>query len=401
MHHIHLHSALQALKSASSPDSRPLPTNLVSRRLFLGAIGSAALASTARLSPAAAFATTNSTDGEELDEALDLLAPYGPSFRGGLSNHGPMTVEALMSLGRGDAVVNWASRYRRRLEKTSGKPTLIAAEHWQDALGKSARTHDWHAWFTNELAEAPWRDVVATWVPRLAPGMAAAGLHGVIRAGHAVCGLAKKETPQRLDELARALGYWAAEYLPLPGEHKKSGSLAPAQALQQVEPLPKDMRRTRGLITSELSDIQDYKKFPKVIDLVDTQKGAPNFLAELLTTFAGTFVHTRRSSFEFLHAVTGTGAVTELLAFVKPEQHERVLAYTWQVTAAVYTRYGTDGILAAYEPGDNKPDAKQVVKRAVASGDEHTIKLVAACERERRRNPDPRLLAAAAKRVGR
>jgi hypothetical protein len=51
--------------------------------------------------------------GEDaLEHALSLLAQSGPSSSGGLSNHGPMAAEALVSLGRPDAVVPWVERYR-------------------------------------------------------------------------------------------------------------------------------------------------------------------------------------------------------------------------------------------------------------------------------------------------
>ena len=35
-----------------------------------------------------------SVDYSALDEALEILEPYGPEYRGGLTNHGPMAVEA-------------------------------------------------------------------------------------------------------------------------------------------------------------------------------------------------------------------------------------------------------------------------------------------------------------------
>ena len=51
-----------------------------------------------------------------LDEALERLGSYGPEFGGGLSNHGPMVVEALTRLGRTDAVAGWIDGYVARLE---------------------------------------------------------------------------------------------------------------------------------------------------------------------------------------------------------------------------------------------------------------------------------------------
>ena len=50
-----------------------------------------------------------------MDEALGLLEDFGPEYGPGFSSHGPMAAEALLALGRGDAVVDWVTDYRRRL----------------------------------------------------------------------------------------------------------------------------------------------------------------------------------------------------------------------------------------------------------------------------------------------
>lgn len=370
---------------------------MLSRRTFLGALLTSAYPAHA-LPKLEGFLLTD--PGDEMDEALEMLKPYGASFRGGLSNHGPMTAEALVALGRAGDVVGWVASYRSRLEERPSKSTPIDGKEWREALGDKSRSRDWDEWFTKELAESPWKDVMALWVPRLAPGIAAAGLHGVIRVGHAVCSLTVKEAPGRLDELACGLGYWAAEYLALPGEPKGGGKLAPSAALAKVELLPRELRKSRGLITTELKDLRGSQTFEGVIDLVDPAAGSPDFLGDLLGTFGGVFVNTQRSSFEFLHAVTGAAAVVELLPHVKEEDRDAVLAYTWQVTAGVLSRYGRAGLNGKVDPGRAVPTVEALTRAAVATGDEHTIKLTAACQREFQRNPDARLLAAAAKRIG-
>ncbi|MFT7669823.1 MAG: hypothetical protein ACI8X5_002530 [Planctomycetota bacterium] len=336
---------------------------------------------------------------EIMDEALEMLAPYAGSFRGGLSNHGPMAAEALVGLGRHDVVIGWVEKYRKRLEKSPAPVMQIDASNWREALGDKSRSRDWDEWFANELAESAWRDVVGLWVPRLAPGIAAAGLHGVIRVGHAVSSLKEKESAPRLDELARALAYWAAEFMLLPGELSGVGEFAPSRALRDVVQLPLDARATRGLITSEMKDLRGFQPFVGVINIVDTGAGSPDFMAELVATFAGIYTNTRSSSFEFLHSVTGAAAIVELLPYVKPEERALVMAYTWQVTAGVFARYGQPKLVGDIKVDPNERSAEQLAKLAVASGDEHTIKLVCACTREWHRNPDPRFMAAASRRV--
>ena len=56
-------------------------------------------------------------DTDILDEGLHRLAGTGPEFSGGLSNHGPMAAEAMVRLGRSDAVGRWLDRYLRRLDE--------------------------------------------------------------------------------------------------------------------------------------------------------------------------------------------------------------------------------------------------------------------------------------------
>ena len=50
-----------------------------------------------------------------IDEVLDILHRTGPEFGGGLANHGPMVAEAMLALGRPEAVLSWVERYKSRL----------------------------------------------------------------------------------------------------------------------------------------------------------------------------------------------------------------------------------------------------------------------------------------------
>jgi len=378
-------------------------THMTTRRSFLSFLGTLPLgacshwSTTDGASQTARRATADGPGTDAMNEALEILRPYAPSFRGGLSNHGPMTAEALVALGHHDAVLPWIERYRKQLEPRLNPHRRITSSGWRDALGDRARIGDWEEWFTNHLKESLWPDVLARWIPRLAPGMAAAGLHGVIRVGHAVCSLAAQDNELRRDELARALAYWAAEYMSLPGRQGDHGELAPSEALLQVQALPDENRRSRGLIATQLGELA---AFANVINLVDPSAGSPSNMSDLISTFAGTFANTTANSFDFLHAVTGSAAVAELLPYVAADDRDLVRAYTWQATAAIFARYSRPGLSATLEAEpEGSKDFKHLAKLAVDRGDAHTIKLAAACRREWLRNPDPRLLAAATRRV--
>ena len=123
----------------------------------------------------------------------------------------------MLALGRPDAVLPWVERYKSRLQDRPAHSHPISPAAWREALGHINRVGDWAAFFDDQLAEAPWQDVVRSWVPRLSPALIAAATHGLIRTSHAVRSLGVSETPQRLHELAEGLGFWAARYQGLPG----------------------------------------------------------------------------------------------------------------------------------------------------------------------------------------
>src|SRR5438105_13473721 len=158
-----------------------------------------------------------------IDEALERFAATGPEFGPGLSNHGPMAVDALVAMGREDAVLPWAEWYARRLQDHPQTRNHISAAAWREALGEIGRAGDWDEFFRRELSQRAWGTVLETWVARLAPGIMACATHGIIRTAHAVRSLDRGENQRRIDELAEGLAYWAARYQ----EHPTAASRAP------------------------------------------------------------------------------------------------------------------------------------------------------------------------------
>lgn len=329
-----------------------------------------------------------------------MLEHTGPEFGGGLSNHGPMAAEALIVLGRDESVVPWVERYKRRLQPEPEARNPIERSAWREALGDAGRVGDWIAFFQRELSDSPWRDVVGRWVPALAPGLVAAATHGIIRTGHAVRSLESGETPARLAELARGLGYWATRYQELPWEAALPGSLPPSRALTEVRKVPESRRQPFGLITHGLRPLESDELFPGVANLVDTAGDASAFLSDLTQTFAAVYLANASDvgrAITFIHAVTGPSAVRLLLPYLAPEAAPSVLRYGWQAAAALYAAFATS-------PGAEAPEAPvdvdDLIDHAVATGDEHAIKFAEACLREHALNPQPLYLAAARDAAG-
>jgi Questin oxidase-like len=341
-----------------------------------------------------------SVDYSALDEALEILEPYGPEYHGGLTNHGPMAVEALCALGRADAVIPWVDKYRKGLEPRSLPTGRIGAQAWRDLLGRESLVADWMAFFQNEMRDRPWREVLATWVPRLAGGLIAAATHGPIRVGHAARGLAHADTAQRRRELAEGLGYWAATFHVLPGraavQSSRTGGL-PSKMISTLPVLPLEQRGNFALISQALAQLDAFTPFANILDLVDSSGDGSAFLSDLTATFARAYLANAKSvlsTIVFVHSVTGPSALRPMLPYLSAQDTAVALRYGWQAAAALFTVYG---LTVAPKNCFASPsyDREGLVARAIESGDEHAIKFTEVCLREYELNPQPEYLLAA------
>lgn len=336
-------------------------------------------------------------DDAVLDEALESLARTGPEYKGGLANHGPMAAEALVVLGRSEAVMSWVESYKKKLQSPLTSNNPVTLENWREALGDFRRVGDWSIFFKRQLKEAAWRVVLGEWVTKLAPGLVAAAAHGLIRTGHAARSLSRKETEARREELAQGLAYWAARYQVLPLSRDRAASrLKPSEAIRQVELLRLEERK-RELIADTLHRLDTFPPFAKVAGLVDASGDASRFLSDLTETFAAAYLaHAQDfgSVIAFIHGVTGPCAIRLLLPYVKPEETQSLLRYGWQASAAMYAAFATTAKTAA--PVKPQQQSKEdLIDRAVAANDEHAIKFTEACLREYAINPKPVYLSAA------
>jgi len=336
-----------------------------------------------------------------MDEALERLESFGFESVSAGATHAPMVAEALCALGRGDAVMPWIDSYAPRLERRQQLVGRVGTDDWQLALGQFGVLGGWIGLFDRELSERSWRSVLNRWLPRLAPGMAAAALHGLIRIAHAARALGVADTPQRRHELAQGLAYWAARYLALPGVARSGGGVRPSQALSLLQtflrevgqPCPPDM--ITGLLR-----LYSFPAFNEAINLVEDPDDPSRFLSDLTEEFAGAFITNEgglSAAVAFLHSVTAPSAIRLLIPHVEPTVTRMLLRYCWQVTAGLYTAFGPAPQMT--EVSRPTPNVATLLDRAVQIGvktsDPHVIKFAEACAREYQFNPSPRYLIAA------
>ena len=336
----------------------------------------------------------NSAAYNELDDALAVLAPYD-----GLGNHGPMVAEALCALDRGDAAVAWTERYVNRfkfLQKRSAPANRVDDDDWRDALGKFDRLEDWSQFFSHELDESPWPDVLDRWVARLAPGFSAVALHGPIRTCHAVRALAERDSSIRRKELADGLAHWAAGFQLLPSGTSNRPRLLPSRAILEIETIPANERLDPVSLVRALKDLDDFRPFSGVIAEVELTCETDAILSDLTQTFAAAYLSNGVdffSVFGFIHAVTGPSALRMIAPHVSETTLREALRYAWQAAAGLYARFGGNAPIS--EIPVDRFDSDGLIDRAVASDDEHAIKFTEACLREFSLNPRSAFIAAA------
>ncbi len=340
-------------------------------------------------------------DYDPIDEAYAIFARTGPEFGGGLSNHGPMASEALAAMRRPGAVARWAQRYTKRLEPHPSASSRISerdsANDWREALGRQKRVGDWIVFFDESLKQAPWRVVLDRWVARLAPGIAAAAFHGVLRTAHAARSLGDRENATRLHELAEGLGYWAATYQPLPGSLDGPRDALPSRAIESVERLPRERRKLGGFLTDGIAQLATFAPFNDVVAMVDTRGDLSVLLSDLTETFARVYVKNAigiGGVIVFIHCVTGSGAVRNVSPYINDETARAAARYAWQAAAGLYAAFGIASP-SHEEPRLPHLSIDELTDRAIANADEHAIKFTEACIHEYSLNPKPVYLAAA------
>lgn len=309
---------------------------------------------------------TNDRSGH-LEEALERVHASGPEREGWLSNHAPMVVEALAAHGQADSVHRWLDLYRDRLEDFPDRTAPVTDDNWLSALGDPRRITDWTDHFSRTLGERPWKDVLAEWWPRLLPGLYGGATHTVIRVGHAVRAVAAEENAPRITELAHALGYWAARHQPVTGLGALPGARTATAALDAVPAIGPGHLGFRNRLAA-------VRRLPVWADEITDPDTAKERLTELVRAATHRYAtHGHGEPTMLVHAATAPNAVLRALDSLPRDQWVPSLHAAWTASAAVTAMY------APAEPFAHTPPVRlapgEVLKRALAHGDEHVIKL--------------------------
>lgn len=354
-----------------------------------------------------------------LMEAYQRFHETGPEWGGHhLSNHGPMAVEAMVRRGYGDSVHRWIDNYTRRLEEPPRGLAAVTEDEWREALGDLSRVADWTALFQRALAERPWREVLATWWPRLVPGIIGGTAHGAIRVGHVVHSLLAVEADPgagpvpaggRIDdnphlvELADALGYWAACWSPVTGNpSRRYGSLTAAEALAAV-PSVADQQKGVPYRVSQLDATDGWQSALGGLRAVDDPEQVPTLLSQLIDASVVHYLsHSHGQAVMLVHASTAPTAVLRVLPALPREVWVQSADAAWHasaaLTAACTPPYPDDPTEIAAHTA-RVTTAEDAMTQAVDHGDEHVIKFADTAVDVFERTGDQVALAAASRCV--
>jgi hypothetical protein len=308
----------------------------------------------------------------ELDNSLRFDAEYGQR----LSNHLPMLLVALHSLGASDTRLTQAARtYATQLHPMPELQAWSAGDPWREPLGQPAAWPRFRDLFTTWLHEEGADETLRQVLPALMPGCGAAAFHGLIRTAYAV------KAGHRA-ELAHALAYWASRWLDLSAE---AGSAPNGRTTRPARPQnnPASLIKAAAAVPDVGASTSDY-----IVERLHHAAWQPGFAAAISplhlsdTTLPALARHAaqlyaRTGSFTVLHLVTSAWALRTLLPFV--EEPGPALASYWRAYAAaaasVHTRLKTSAAPAPLP-------WPHIVQTALASDDEHVVKLVHACQEE-------------------
>ncbi|MFZ0205384.1 MAG: questin oxidase family protein [Roseiarcus sp.] len=315
---------------------------------------------------------------QELQRLLVECRAFSGEFPDFLANHLPMVLVAMHRLGGSDERLNaFFATYRdaNRLPAPPARVAPIARESWDAALGDRARERDYIDFFHSEVARIGARAAVASYLPRLLPGLAASATHGLMRLAY---GALREDSA----EIAIALGYWAATYLEL-GVAGGNAPVTddPAEVLLRMRPVEsfRGVETDLDLLWHFMRAMAAKPEFRPIVDSLAIGPGTAARMREAsLALYAGTM------DFCALHAVTGC----HWLRMLRPATPapEMALRYFWQSIAALYPKIGFPELpdSEAVEGWRRLPCPAwpEIEAAAVRSDDEHDLSLVFSAREE-------------------
>ncbi len=307
-----------------------------------------------------------------LHALLDANLQLPPEYRDHLTNHMPMALYALQSLGASpERLQEFYTRYARRFQ---GLPAPVAVPapagtDWRALRGQDHAYSELLAYFTDLVGRQSVEETLRLVLPDLMSGVAAAAFHGAIRTAYAV-------KAGHAGELAAGLTYWAWRWQALETPPVADNVLAfepwAARLLQEST----DWRSDGPLISIRMDEASRSEVYRALAGALVPATSLAGRIAELSTLAVDRY--SANPNFTVLHMVTGLWALRTLSPWIADtEAAQTILAHNF--VAAYMAAHVKPRPVPPAMPTQNW-DA--VIAAAIASDDDHVIKLVHACREE-------------------
>lgn len=309
--------------------------------------------------------TMSTIDSPALRTQLLHAAHWDAEYGASLSNHLPMALTALARLGASDErLAEFAARYAKKLHAAPPAEPWPAGQAWRALLGQPrawpAYRALWREWILNEGAA----DVLAQALPTLMQGAGAAAFHGPLRAAYALAA-------NHAEELADALAYWSCRWFAC-GAADGEGSNADTAAVLGALDLSAELQ-PQPLIAQQMAQAAAHPRFAPALQRwrVDAHITLPRLAMLAAERYAA------RAEFTVLHLVTSAHAVRVLLPWLPAEERLPALRHYAGAAAAAWATLPREHKGAPLQV--NVLPWTEIAARAIASDDDHIIKLVDSC----------------------
>lgn len=321
-----------------------------------------------------------------LNRLLDDNIRFDLAGRGTV-NHLPMALLALSRLGASDERLAEFFRWweeNRALPRRDG-PAIEG--DWCRHIGDTAAFAALSDRFRRGIAERGADTVVAAVFPAVAPGVAAAAFHGLIRLAYGIDAGHQGEIAAGLAALvARCddLGLDFAGTRPAAPVEAALGRLADALGAAEF---------AGNGISGRMQAAAADRRFRAAFSLPPLAPGLLDAVAR-----AAIALYWQTANFTVLHMVTATHAARIVFDRFPDLADDIALRAFWGAVCAAYASVGAPPVTEAVPLSEPLP-WRDIVGKAVAGNDDHVIKMTYTCRCESGRTGNPLYRAAAARLV--
>ncbi|MBP1860331.1 questin oxidase family protein [Rhizobium herbae] len=334
---------------------------------------------------------------EGLETLLAGMPGWGSEFSHTFANHAPMVLVALDRIGGAPSQLRrFFNHYRdaKQLLPFAQPLKRLDSKSWKTVIGTREREPDLRHFFAGELARLGIHEALQLYLPDLADGIAASAFHALMRTAYGV--LRSDET-----DVAIALAYWAATYLPLPeAQGTPPVTRDPAEVLALTAAIgPLHGMKLHDLLWQNIRDASNVPEFSPVVDWLDI---GPDTMEKMAATALSIFAATQH--FAALHIITGLHWIRLLKPHCDEATLHRMLRVFWQGIAALMGELGFPAMPNAAVVDRWRhiqvPDWPAMHAIAAQSYDEHDISLAFSASEEMKVYGDPLYRVVVARRLG-